>query len=248
MIFNRMTTLGYNADGSVIDTTPIAVAVKAFTFKNETASEHSFYMGVDTGGLTHTIEVVHVPPTTTLHELRPLIESKMDRHMCRRSPLYEELLDIFRGATNPYNLVAMERFNRYTFGLLQPQRAVEDLIEEARATAKAENLSKIEASDLEWKARHKGKYTTASTPDILMIPYAEERTFCCKELPLNSDRILTVIVVPLSQSDPAKRAARHLLEQPPEAEEEVEVSSDDESPLRYPIRAATEGVEEEEAR
>ena len=67
----------YNADGSLVDRTPIGVAIKAFTFKDESSTQHSFYMGVDTGGLTHTIEVVHVPPTSTLRDLRPLIESSM---------------------------------------------------------------------------------------------------------------------------------------------------------------------------
>ena len=229
----------YNADGSLVDRTPIGVAIKAFTFKDESSTQHSFYMGVDTGGLTHTIEVVHVPPTSTLRDLRPLIESSMDRQMCRRSPLFEEVLDIMRGAKNPYNLDAMERFNRYNWGLLMPPRPMEDLIEEARETARLAGASAIEASDLEWKARHKGKYTTDALPNIEVIPFADEGSMLVKELPRGEDRLPIAIVVPLSQIEPARRRERYRLTQPVIAEEEVVEESDDGSPLRYPIRAAT---------
>lgn len=66
--------------------------VHLFTFPQGVERQHSFLVGSDMGGPIGSIGSVVFDESTTLHQVRTLLETTRDRGMMRRSATFEEIL------------------------------------------------------------------------------------------------------------------------------------------------------------
>ena len=85
------------------------LSLRVYTSRTGASSNHSFCVAADGGGLTATIDTVVFADTTTFTQLRRDIECVSDRGMFRRTPMFQEVLDVMQRAPNPHGYSHSEK-------------------------------------------------------------------------------------------------------------------------------------------
>lgn len=160
---------------------PMKIILKIFVWRASSRVQHSFLVNNDQGGLTSGVGSVAVNEiSTTLEELRSLIEVKKDRGMCRRTLLFEEVLYVLSSAPNPHDYPLDVFSTSYQFGVV--------------------NMAPKSAADSE-KAQEHGE-DLLWVPEV--IPVDRERELKVGEIlpPAGAGELPTVVIIPVSQIGP----------------------------------------------
>eukprot|EP00941_MAST-03F_sp_MAST-3F-sp1_P005205 g5205.t1 len=99
------------------------IGIHTFVARPPIDKHHSFIVGCDTFGLSARLEEKPVDENLTLKKLREVIEINKVNGMCRRPPLFCEVVYLMNIASNPFMYPEKRKLTEYRFGV-SPKRSL----------------------------------------------------------------------------------------------------------------------------
>ena len=147
------------------------IIVRIFVWRGSVRNQHSFLVSNDQWGLTSGVGALAVNENKiTLDDLRGVLETKIDKGMCRRTTIFEEVLFTLSEAPNPHGYPQDVCATSYQFGIVRRPPVPED--------------GKEAEEELAW------------VPDI--VPVAAERGTKLGDIlpPLGAQDLPSIVIVP----------------------------------------------------
>ena len=103
------------------------IIVRIFVWRGSVRNQHSFLVSNDQWGLTSGVGALAVNENKiTLDDLRGVLETKIDKGMCRRTTIFEEVLFTLSEAPNPHGYPQDVCATSYQFGIVRRPPVPED--------------------------------------------------------------------------------------------------------------------------